>query len=95
MLWILIWWYVAISFNGELSSIQHIVWYLVPYSFRSLSAYNEFRINFDTKRGFQLNSSRTIVWVILNYSYETTCEQELSSKPPLCERDTARNDLAM
>ena len=60
MLWILIWWYVAISFNRELSSIQHIVRYLVPYSFRSLSTDDEFRINFDTKRGFPLNFSWSI-----------------------------------
>ena len=54
MLWILIRWYVAISFYRELSSIQHIVWYLVPNSFRSLSTNDEFRINFDAKRGFKL-----------------------------------------
>ena len=69
MLWILIWWYVAISFNRELSSIQHIVRYLVPYSFRSLSTDDEFRINFDTKRGFQLNFSWVFWWVMRYCSF--------------------------
>ena len=52
MLWILIRWYVAISFYTELSPIQHIVRYLVTYSFCSLSTNDKLRINFDTKRGF-------------------------------------------
>ena len=32
-----------------------------------------------------------VIWAIL---YEPECGQKLSLEPPLCERDTARNDLA-